>query len=174
MRTDYDTNIGSVDGMTLADVEDKLDTIELKNEILENGNRQAYVKFFIYQYKKEIDKDFLRISLDMYHKYNYNKALSDIYLGYIYKHNPKTPFLTGNVNELFVKIPKNEQEKVLNYLEIGVEKGEDACISHLIEYYDFIGETQKSKDLTIYQDKLFEDFKKRINDSISKSKIFKN
>lgn len=110
----------------------------------------------------------------MYHDYNYEDVLSKIYLGYVYKNNPETPFLEGNVNELFIKIPKSEQEKALNYLEIGKGKGDITCIVHLKEYYAFIGETQKSKDLTIYQDKLFEDFKKRINDSISKSKIFKN
>jgi hypothetical protein len=139
----------------------EMNPVELKKEILESGNSQAYVKFVTYQYGKEIDKDFLYISMKMYHEHNYLNALSYIYLGYVYKHNPKIPFLTGNVNELFVKVPKKEQEEALNYLKIGKEKGNLTCIIHLKEYYNYIGEIQKSEELSIYQNKIMEEHKKK-------------
>lgn len=150
----------------------EMDPVELKKEILENGNRQAYVNFFIYQGGKVIDKDFLSISIKTYKKYNYEEALSYIYLGYVYKYNPKIPFLTGNVNELFAKVPKKEHEEALNYLKIGKEKGNLTCIAHLIEYYDYIGELEKSKDLLVYKNKLIEINHKKINDSVNTLKPF--
>ena len=145
---------------------------ELKDEILENGDRKSYINFEIFQNGKKIDKDFLSISLLMYEKYNYIKSLRSIYFAFIYKNNPNIPFMSGNINELFVKIPKKEQEIALNYLKIGLKKDDYSCIQELINHYKYIGETKKSSDLIIYQDKLVEENYKRIRDSINKKNPF--
>lgn len=143
---------------------------ELKKEIRETGNVTSYNLLSMYYDDKKMDEDFLDISILMYEKYHNTNALSNIYYAYIYKYNPNIPFFNGNKAELFKKVPNKEQEIALKYLEIGVEKGDYACIESLSEYYLSIGKIDKSKELLKLQEDLIENHKKKVNDSLSKIK----
>jgi hypothetical protein len=140
----------------------------LKKEIINTGSIASFKLLSMYYDDKKMDEDFLDISILMYEKYNYTNALSNIYYAYIYKYNPNIPFYNGDKEQLFKNVPKKEQEIALKYLEIGVEKGDYACIESLSDYYLSIGKIDKSKELLKLQEDLVENHKKKVNDSLSK------
>ena len=146
----------------------EMDPVELKEDVLKNGNKNSYLILSIYYCDKKMDNDFLDISILMYEKYNYTNALSDIYNAYIYKYNPETHFNNGDKAELFKKKKKKEQEKALKYLEIGVKKGNYACIESLSEYYLSIGKSEESEKLLKIQTELIIEHRKKVNDSLTK------
>lgn len=146
---------------------DDMNPEELKKDIVNTGNTSSFNLLSMYYGDKKMDEDFLDISILMYEKYNYTNALSDIYNAYIYKYNPNILFLNGDKSELFKKIPKEEQERALKYLKIGVIKGDYACIESLSEYYLSIGKIDKSKELLKLQEDLIEKHKRKVNDTLS-------
>jgi hypothetical protein len=146
------------------------DKEKLKQEIINTGNTASFDLLSMYYGDKVMDEDFLSLSILMYEKYHYDKALSNIYYAYIYKYNPRTPFFSGDKAELFKKVPKEEQEIALKYLKIGLEKGDYASMECLFNYYLSIGDELKSKEVLLKKEESMIIDMGKVKDSLKKSK----
>ena len=146
----------------------------LKKEIINNGRKSSYDLLSMYYDDKKMDEDFLDISILMYERYNYTKALSNIYFAYIYKYNPDIPFYSGDKAKLFKNVPEKEQEIALSYLKIGSSKEDYACIESLSDYYLSINKEEESKKILQRLDDLIVEHRRKVNDSISQGEKSKN
>ncbi|MCB9202139.1 MAG: hypothetical protein H6604_03690 [Flavobacteriales bacterium] len=144
----------------------EMDPNELKEKILKNGDEKSYTLLSMYYDDKLLDPEFLEISKMMYHKYNYTRALSDIFPAYVYTYNPNQPYDVYKAVSLLNNIPPDKQEEALNYLKIGVEKGDYSCIDNLSEYYLNKGDSVESKRLLEYKKRLVEERSRKIEDSL--------
>lgn len=145
----------------------KMDPEKLKKAAIV-GDLKAYKMLGMYYNGKKMDEDFLSISKMMYEKYNQSIALNSIYMAYVYKYNQDVGFLKGNLAELFKNVPPDEQNEALKYLRKGVELGEYSCIEDLSDYYLSIGEPEKSKELLDLEDRLIEEHKQKVDDSLGR------
>lgn len=145
----------------------QMDAELLKEKILKDKDLNAYKYYVMNQRGKEFHEDHILLSEIIYEKYHSRITLLFIINSYFKKHNSDYIISSESDEKYFKNIPKEDLNILLKYINIGVEKEYYACIQILSDYYKYLGDDKKAKELEDSIKILIIENRKKVNDSLN-------
>jgi hypothetical protein len=148
----------------------QMDAELLKEKILKEKDLNAYKNYILNQRNKPFNEEHIKLSEIIYEKYHSRIALMFIINSYFKKYNPDFIISLEGDEKYFKNIPKEDLYILLKYINIGVEKEYYACIQILSDYYKYLGDDKKAKELEESIEILIIENRKKVNDSLNNLK----